>query len=208
MVFSAVSTIVRRKTLELSMFVLYCVMPAGMAWADGAVYTMTNGLGNNQVLVYRRASNGSLSATPTQTISTSGGGSGLQLSGADSLGSAGSVRLDEAHRLLFVVNTESASTNTGAGAYNQDCNQGTITSFLVASDGRLTFADRVSSGGLFPNSLTVKKRGNGNNSAANGDLLYVLNAGGPATCSIGPNITGFRVSAAGGMQPSSRRRPR
>src|SRR5205823_8863261 len=79
--------------------------------------------------------------------------------------------------------------------------QGTITSFLVASDGTLTFADRVASAGLFPNSLTVKKRGNGSNGAENGDLLYVLNAGGPGACSIGPNITGFKVNAAGRMQP-------
>ncbi len=189
------------KTLRVVMFAWCCVLPAGMAWADGAVYTMTNALLNNQVLVYHRASDGSLSPSPIQAISTRGGGSGLQLSPIDSLGSAGSVRLDDVHRLLFVVNAESANANTGAGAYNQDCNQGTITSFLVASDGTLTFADRVASGGLFPNSLTVKKRGNGTSGAGNGDLLYVLNAGGPGTCSVGPNITGFKVNASGRMQP-------
>ncbi len=145
-----------RTTIQLSMFVLCCSLCAGTAWADGAVYAMTNALGNNQILVYHRASNGSLSSTPIQTIATGGGGSGLQLAGVDSLGSAGSVQLDEAHQLLFVVNTESASANNGAGTYNQDCSLGTITSFLVASDGTLTFADRVFSGGLFPNSLTVK----------------------------------------------------
>lgn len=191
-----------RRTLQLGMLTLCCLLPAGMAWAEGAVYTMTNALGNNQILVYHRANDGSLSNSPIQTISTHGGGSGLQLSGADSLGSAGGVRLDEVHQLLFVVNTESASLNTGAGAYHQDCNQGTITSFLVASDGTLTFADRVASGGLFPNSLTVKKRGNGNNGAENGDVLYVLNAGGPGACSLGPNITGFKVNAVGRMQPT------
>jgi 6-phosphogluconolactonase (cycloisomerase 2 family) len=153
---------------------------------------MTNALGNNQILVYHRASNGSLSSTPIQTISTGGGGSGLQLSGVDSLGSAGSLQLDEAHQILFAVNTESASANSGAGTYNQDCALGTITSFLVASDGTLTFADRVYSGGLFPNSLTVK-------SAENGDLLWVLNAGGPGFCAIMPNVTGFSVNAAGQM---------
>jgi hypothetical protein len=104
---------------------------------------MSNALGNNQILVYHRASNGSLSSTPVQVISTGGGGSGLQLSGVDSLGSAGSVQLDAAHQILFAVNTESVSANNGAGTYNQDCALGTITSFLVAPNGTLTFADRV-----------------------------------------------------------------
>lgn len=168
-------------TRNMIMCALICSLSTGMAWADGAVYAMTNALGTNQILVYHRASDGSLSSTPIQTISTGGGGSGLQLSGVDSLGSAGSVQLDAVHGLLFAVNTESASANDGAGTYNQDCNLGTITSFLVASDGTLTFAERVSSGGLFPNSLTVMKRGKGSSRAENGDLLWVLNAGGRAT---------------------------
>jgi 6-phosphogluconolactonase len=181
-----------RNAIKFSMFALCCWLPAGVAWADGAVYAMTNALGNNQILVYHRASNGSLSSTPIQTIATGGGGTGLQLSGVDSLGSQGSVQLDAAHQILFVVNTETASANNGAGTYNQDCALGTITSFLVASDGTLTFADRVYSGGLFPNSLTVKSTGNG-------DLLWVLNAGGPGICAIMPNISGFSVNPAGQM---------
>jgi len=189
-----------RNTVRFSMFALCCSLSAGMAWADGAVYAMTNALGNNQILVYHRAINGSLSATPVQTIATGGGGSGLQLAGVDSLGSAGSVQLDAAHRILFAVNTETVSANNGAGTYNQDCALGTITSFLVASDGTLTFADRVYSGGLFPDSLTVKPTGNG------GDLLWVLNAGGPGVCAILPNITGFSVTAAGKMQATRSQR--
>src|SRR5215469_12972795 len=83
---------------------LFCSLPAAGAWADGAVYAMTNALDNNQVLVYHRAASGSLSLA--QTVATGGGGSGLQLAGVDALGSAGSVQLDPDHRLLFVVNTE------------------------------------------------------------------------------------------------------
>jgi 6-phosphogluconolactonase len=155
-----------------------------------------------QILVYHRANNGNLNpTTPIQTIATGGGGSGLQLSAVDSLGSAGSVQLDEVHRLLFAVNAESAQENNGVGPYNQDCQQGTISSFRVASDGTLTLADRVFSGGLFPNSLTVKRVGQGNNGAETGDLLYVLNAGGPGSCGTGPNITGFRVTPVGHMIP-------
>ncbi len=145
-----VFTKIDRITVQLSMFVLCCSLCAGTAWADGAVYAMTNALGNNQILVYHRASNGSLSSTPIQTIATGGGGSGLQLSGVDSLGSAGSVQLDPTHQILFVINTETASANNGAGTYNQDCSLGTITSFLVASDGTLTFADRVFPADCFP----------------------------------------------------------
>jgi 6-phosphogluconolactonase (cycloisomerase 2 family) len=169
-----------------------------------------------------------LTATPAQTISTGGGGSGLQLAGVDALGSAGSIQLDEAHHFLFVVNTESAAENNGAGAYNTDCRQGTITSFLIGTDGKLTFVDRVFSGGLFPNSLAVKTillpaqrdeddRGNGKHKGDKDDtpqpreLLYVLNAGGPqagaAVCNIQPaigntpNITGFQVDTRGHMIP-------
>src|SRR5437763_9558936 len=119
-----------RKLIRLSISALFCSVAATSAWADGAVYAMTNALGNNEVKVYHRASNGNL--TLAQTIATGGGGSGLQLAGIDSLGSAGSIQIDPDHRLLFVVNTKSAAQNNGAGAYNSDCKQGTITSLRVA----------------------------------------------------------------------------
>ena len=185
--------------------VIFCSLLSLAAWADGAVYAMTNALGNNQVLVFHRGADGNLTATPVQTIATGGGGSGLQEAGVDSLGSAGSIQLDPGHHLLFVTNTESAAENDGSGAYNTDCQLGTITSFQVASNGTLTYVDRVFSRGLFPNSLTVRTDSDGA-----GDLLYVLNAGGPeapAICrnqpdtSNTPNITGFKVDAAGRMKP-------
>src|SRR5206468_2757021 len=118
--------------------------------------------------------------------------------------------------------------NNGAGAYNTDCRQGTITSFRLASDGTLAFADRVFSGGLFPNSLTVRKRdrdddrgrgddrrGHDEDRADDGDLLYALNAGGPEIpiCHLTPgtantpNVTGFRVDQAGHMNPIDSTQP-
>ena len=169
-------------------------LSCGLAFADGAVYAMTNAIGANQILVYHRFADGHLSSSPVQTISTGGGGSGLQLAGIDALGSAGSLQLDSKHRFLFAVNTESASENDGSAGYNSDCRQGTITSFLVAPDGRLTFADRVSSGGLYPNSITVRDKNRGNDDQQE---LYVLNAGGPGTCGISPNVTGFAVNPQG-----------
>jgi 6-phosphogluconolactonase (cycloisomerase 2 family) len=206
-----------RNTIKVLVYSLFCSLSATAAWADGAVYAMTNALDNNEVLVYHRGADGSLHLKAVQTIATGGGGSGLQLAGVDALGSAGSIQLDPDHRLLFVVNTESAAENTIGAPYNTDCRQGTITSFRVEDDGTLTFADRVFSGGLFPNSLTVRERHHDNNgrghdedSDKRGDLLYVLNAGGPeppAICSLTPdtantpNITGFRVDSKGHMIP-------
>jgi len=199
---------------------LLCSLPVAGAWADGAVYAMTNALGNNEVNVYHRAADGNLSLV--QTAATGGGGSGLQLAGVDSLGSAGGVQLDPDHRLLFVVNTETASENNGVGAYNTDCQQGTITSFRLEADGTLTFADRVFSGGLFPDSLAVRERHHDNNgrgrdeeSDKRGDLLYVLNAGGPEVpiCHLTPgtantpNVTGFRVDRGGHLIPLDSTQP-
>jgi 6-phosphogluconolactonase len=197
-----------RNIIRVSLCALLLSLATSVAWADGAVYSMTNALDKNEVLVYHRAADGSLSSV--QTAATGGGGSGLQLAGVDSLGSAGSVQLDADHHILFVVNTESAAENNGSGAYNTDCRQGTITSFLVKDDGTLAFVDRVFSGGLFPNSLTVKKRSN-----QNGDLLYVLNAGGPEVpiCLLtpdsanGPNVTGFIVDRRGRMKPVQSTQP-
>ena len=80
---------------------MLCSVPVAGAWADGAVYAMTNALGDNQIFVYYRAPSGAL--TLIQTILTGGGGSGLQLSAEDSLGSQGSLVLDAGNHLLFAV---------------------------------------------------------------------------------------------------------
>ena len=162
----------------------------------GAVYAMTNALTTNQVQAFHRMRDGTLTAF--QTIGTGGGGSGFQRQGIDSLTSQGGLILDDSHRHLFAVNTETLAEDFTGDIH--DCQMGTISSFLVHADGSLTLIGKVSSGGLFPDSLAV-----------NGDQLYVLNAGGPGStpaCGIGPNITGFTVSSdglltpiAGSMQP-------
>jgi 6-phosphogluconolactonase len=97
----------RRGMIKSLLCALFCSLSATAAWADGAVYAMTNALGHNEVKVYHRAGTGNL--TLVQTIATGGNGSGIQLAGVDSLGSAGSVQLDPDHRLLFVVNTETTA---------------------------------------------------------------------------------------------------
>jgi hypothetical protein len=80
---------------RVSLCALLLPLATGVTWADGAVYAMTNALDNNQMLVYHRDAQGNLSLA--QTIATGGGGSGLQLAGVDSLGSAGSIQLDQAY---------------------------------------------------------------------------------------------------------------
>lgn len=93
--------------------------------------------------------------------------------------------------MLFAVNTETL------GAGDQDCQAGTISSFLVNADGTLALVDQVASGGLYPDSLTIAIRGGQR-------LLYVLNAGGPGAqnaCGVSPNITGFTVDRNGQMTP-------
>jgi 6-phosphogluconolactonase len=189
----------KRFTLARWLFVMavaVCLLPgqAAVAGDQGAVYAMTNALGTNQIVVWARADDGTLS--PLQTINTGGGGSGIQFGGADAddtLGSQGSLIIDQQNRLLFAINTENTAENLILSAL-QDCVQGSISSFLIATDGTLTFAAKVSSGGLFPNSLALQ-----------GSQLYVLNAGGGAASGCGaapdanPNVTGFHVSPSGAM---------
>jgi 6-phosphogluconolactonase (cycloisomerase 2 family) len=126
-----------------------------------------------------------------------GGGSGIQFGGADAndtLGSQGSIAIDSKHRHLFAINTENTAENLLPDG-KQDCNQGSISSFLIGPDGTLTWVQKISSGGLFPNSL-----------ALNGSQLYVLNAGGGAASGCGaapdenPNVTGFQVSPTGALR--------
>jgi 6-phosphogluconolactonase len=138
------------------------VMAKGMD-SPGAVYTMTNSSSSNEVLVFDRSADGSLSpagAFETEGIGTGGG-----------LGNQGGVLLTSDNRWLYVVN---AGSNT-------------ISVFKVKPRG-LEFMDSVDSGGLQPVSLTV-----------DGDLLYVLNAGG----AVGgeDNITGFMIEPDGMLQP-------
>ncbi len=175
---------------------LVCLLAGGLvaprsARADGAVYAMTNALGKNEIIVYHRASNGKLNFT--QRIATGGGGSGIQLDPTDSLGSQGSLLLDFQSGRLFAVNTETRSNDLVDRQDVGDCQEGTISSFQVNRNGQLDLVDRIPSGGLFPNSLTIHR-----------NLLYVLNAGGPGLnpfCGIGPNITGFRVSNSANIRP-------
>ena len=155
--------------------------------STGAVYTMSNDLAGNRIVVYRRAVDGTL----TRVVDYDAGGRG---SGAfedsdnglilgDSQGESSPNNLTESRQLLF-------ATNSGTGS---------IAVFRLMGDGTtLERADLKSSGGRRPVSLTVNR-----------GILYVLNSGerilglSVLNCTTGdlPSITGFRVSSTGELTP-------
>lgn len=123
----------------------------------GAVYVSTNQLVNNEIVVFRRTRSGELRLR--QTIATGGTGSQTVTESQDA------VVLSDDNRFLFTVNVGSDD----------------ITVFRVhPGNFRLTFVQRVPSGGDRPVSLDVHE-----------DLLYVVNSG------ITSGISGFRIAETG-----------
>ena len=97
----------------------------------GAVFVMTNSVEKNEVIAYRRASNGTLQEAGR--FSTGGRGSG---GNNDPLESQGSLTLSQDHSLLFAVNAGS----------------GNISVFSVRGS-QLSLVDKVISGGSEPNAV-------------------------------------------------------
>lgn len=150
--------------MTFAMILLTMPMNARADDEGGAVYVLGNQSGDNTVTVFHRVENGSL--TWIGQVSTHGLGSG----GAnDPLGSQGALALGAAGHLLFAVNAGSNEL-----------------SVLSIDEDGVRFADKASSGGERPISVTV-----------HGNLAYVLNAGGT------PNISGFFVSPSGRLHPIS-----
>jgi 6-phosphogluconolactonase len=112
---------------------------------SGDVYVMTNQASGNSIMVFHRDAAGSL--VFTGTFATGGNGSGT---GADPLGSQGSLVLTEDERFLITVN---AGSNT-------------VSIFAVDRDG-LKLLNDAPSGGSMPVSVAVQH-----------GIVYVLNAGG------------------------------
>ena len=109
---------------------------APASWAagnSGAVYVGTNQPAGNAVIVFRRASDGTLSSG--SSFLTGGNGLGT---GADPLGSQGAVVLDQSNRLLLAVNAGSNDV-----------------SVLEVDGDTLHLVDRVGSGGTTPISVAV-----------------------------------------------------
>jgi len=145
----------------------------------GAVFVMTNSVDKNEVLAYRRASNGTLQEAGR--FATGGRGSG---GNNDPLESQGSLTLSQDHSLLFAVNAGS----------------GNISVFSVhGSD--LSLVDKVISGGSEPNA--VAQHGNlvyvVNTGGSSNVVGFILNNG---TLKQIPNSTRFlstNNSGAGGL---------
>jgi 6-phosphogluconolactonase len=122
----------RRFIVKKIFLVLVLTVAAAIAKANnaGAVYTATNSTTDNQVLIFDRAADGSLSAAGA--ISTGGRGLGT------GLGNQSGITLTQNHAFLFVVNAGSDE----------------ISSLSVGPQG-LTLADKVWSGGRRPISVTT-----------------------------------------------------
>lgn len=121
------------------------------------VFVQTDGLSGNEVLVYDRASDGTLALAGR--FATGGLGGAAVGAVVDKLASQGSLAYDAANARLYAVNAGSDSLSV----------------FSVDGD-RLSLLDVASSGGQFPAGV-----------AAEGNLVYVLNAGGAGS------VTGFRL---------------
>lgn len=113
--------------------------------ANRAVFVQTDNTAGNQIVVYDRAPDGTL--TKAGTFDTGGLGGKLEGSVSDHLASQGSLAFDRANKLLYAVN---AGSNT-------------ISVFAVFGD-RLALRQVLGSGGKFPASIAVGK-----------GIVYVLN---------------------------------
>ncbi|WP_416972199.1 lactonase family protein [Streptomyces sp. 4F14] len=121
---------------------------AQTARADHSVFVQGNELEGNSIHVFRRKTDGKLTAAGRYTT---GGKGGDQVDApTDSLASQGSLVYDDRSGLLLAVNAGS----------------GTVTSFRVQGQ-KLTHRRVVHSGGDFPSSIAVSGR-----------VAYVMNAGG------------------------------
>ncbi len=113
-------------------FALSMVGAAAAADDSGAVYTLTNSAAGNEVAIFSRAADGTLS--PAGSVATGGLGTGM------GLGSQGALTLSANHQWLFAVNAGSNEVSV----------------FAVRADG-LTLVDKASSGGVHPISVTNHK---------------------------------------------------
>ena len=124
----------------------------GNGHGGSVVWAQTNEISGNHIVVYDRASDGTLSQAGTYAT---GGNGGAAAPGTESdhLATQGSLVYDPGHSVLIAVNAGSD----------------TVTTFKVHGD-RLQGRKTVSSGGEFPAGIAV-----------HGRLVYVLNAGGSGT---------------------------
>ncbi len=123
----------------------------------GAVYAMSNKADGNEVLVYDRKKDGTLSFLDTYPTGGLGTGGEPPIEPVDALGAQSPLILNRGNKYLFAVNAESDN----------------ITVFRInRKNNTLTRTDIADSNGEFPVSLTIHD-----------DILYVLNSAGSASIS-------------------------
>jgi 6-phosphogluconolactonase (cycloisomerase 2 family) len=144
---------------------------ASAASTGHAVFVQTDNLAGNQIVVYDRADDGTL--TPAGTYATGGLGGALEGSVVDHLASQGSLTYDRQDGLLYAVN---AASNT-------------ISVFGVFGD-RLALRQVLSSGGSFPVSVAVDS-----------GLVYALNATEGGSVQGFRVLAGRLVPIAGSVRP-------
>jgi len=178
----------RRRPTRVSLFTLFAVVAFGLLGAasasaalPGSVYTQTNAVAGNEVVVFTRAADGTL--TETSRAATGGiGDDSTPPFAFEILDSSGGVELSDSRHLVFAVNAGSD----------------TLSSFRVLSGGGLELVGSVPTGDL-PISVD-----------SHGDVVYVLNEGdlgpnGPfdvdgANARAG-TIQGYRAAANGQLTP-------
>jgi hypothetical protein len=160
--------------------VLTAAGPAGAATAPGhhrhfpgghAVFVQTDNPAGNQIAVYHRSGDGSL--TPAGTYGTGGRGGVLDGSVVDHLASQGSLGYAPFQHVLIAVNAGSDSVSV----------------FSVHGD-RLRLRQVVGSGGTFPVSVAIR-----------GDLVYVLNALGGRSVRGYRLVSGYLFPIPGSGRP-------
>jgi hypothetical protein len=147
--------------------------------AVGAVYTQTNSPSGNDVVVFDRAADGTL--TKREAVSTGGNGSPQDVGCGPCpiLDSQTAVVVSKNGKFVFAVNAGSD----------------TVSSFKE-SNGGLVLVDQEPSGGDMPESL-----------ALHGDLLYVLNVDTANSNGTTGNIYGLRVGSDGTLSPIGSSQP-
>ena len=118
----------------LAVFLTILPMAATAQIGDNFVYVMTNKNPHNSIVMFRRASDGTLTF-PHETLT---GGSGTGPNGADPLGSQDSLVLSGDGLVLLAANAGSNEI-----------------SVLARRGGALALLSKTFSGGTFPNSITL-----------------------------------------------------
>lgn len=181
-----IMNLLRRVALLCAAVGLFVPLTMGIALADdetdqesgtGRVYVLSNQAPHNTVIVLGRGSDGVL--TRLAEVATGGSGSGPGPRppqfppgpGPDPLNSADSITLTQDGRFLLATNPRSNDL-----------------SVLAVTPTGLQLIDRVSTGGVFPVSVTARR-----------GLVYVVNQGqSPTNSVVGPaSITGFFLDHRG-----------